>query len=100
MRNTINPNKQKNFADRQKKKKYEYQKFTPYTDVDSDAYQAAFDYVFEYEYVRNVAISGVYGSIKSSLIELYRKQIKRIQIGKQTRRCRPELKQKVFIGSF
>ncbi|WP_374708355.1 YobI family P-loop NTPase [Snodgrassella communis] len=74
----MNPNKQKDSADRQKEKKYEYQKFAPYTDVDLDAYQAAFNYVFEHKDVRNIAILGVYGSGKSSLIELYRKQIKRI----------------------
>ncbi|MCO6514976.1 MAG: hypothetical protein J6586_00345 [Snodgrassella sp.] len=68
IRNKINPNKQKNSADIQKEKKYEYQKLTPYTDVELDAYQEAFDYVFEHEDVRNVAISGAYGSGKSSLI--------------------------------
>ena len=80
IRNKINPNKQKNFADIQKEKKYEYQKLTPYTDVELDAYQEAFDYVFEHEDVRNVAISGAYGSGKSSLIESYKEKIKRIQV--------------------
>ncbi|WP_143558806.1 YobI family P-loop NTPase, partial [Snodgrassella alvi] len=80
IRNKIDPNKQKDSADIQKEKKYQYQKLTPYTDVELDAYQEAFDYVFEHEDVRNVAISGAYGSGKSSLIESYKEKIKRIQV--------------------
>lgn len=59
----------------QQEKKYVYQKFTPYTDVDLQSYKDAFDYVFAHEDVRNVAISGTYGSGKSSLIESLKKEL-------------------------
>ncbi|WP_239325519.1 hypothetical protein, partial [Snodgrassella gandavensis] len=95
IRNKINPNKQKNSADIQKEKKYEYQKLTPYTDVKLDAYQEAFDYVFEHEDVRNVGISGAYGSGKSSLIESYKEEIKRIQVN--NRQDESQSKNKKFL---
>lgn len=59
----------------QQEKKYVYQKFTPYTDVDLQSYKDAFDYVFAHEDIRNVAISGTYGSGKSSLIESLKKEL-------------------------
>lgn len=59
----------------QQEKKYVYQKFTPYTDVDLQSYKDAFDYVFAHEDVRNIAISGTYGSGKSSLIESLKKEL-------------------------
>lgn len=59
----------------QQEKKYVYQKFTPYTDVDLQSYKDAFDYVFAHEDVINVAISGTYGSGKSSLIESLKKEL-------------------------
>lgn len=61
--------------EKQQEKKYVYQKFTPYTDVDLQSYKDAFDYVFAHEDVRNVAISGTYGSGKSSLIESLKKEL-------------------------
>lgn len=58
---------------------YKYQKFTPYIEVDfkesKKAFGKAFDYVFQHDDVRNIAISGAYGSGKSSLIESYEKYL-------------------------
>lgn len=50
-----------------------YQKLTPNTDIDLKGYDKAFDFVFKNNDVKNIAISGPYGSGKSSLIESYKK---------------------------
>ena len=50
-----------------------YQKLTPKTDIDLKGYDKAFDFVFKNNDVKNIAISGPYGSGKSSLIESYKK---------------------------
>lgn len=50
-----------------------YQKLTPNTDIDLKGYDEAFDFVFKNNDVKNIAISGPYGSGKSSLIESYKK---------------------------
>ncbi|WP_010651719.1 hypothetical protein [Oceanobacillus massiliensis] len=56
------------------KNKYNFQKLTPFSDVDLKLYEDAIDYVFDNPDVRNVAISGAYGAGKSSLIASYRKK--------------------------
>lgn len=50
-----------------------YQKLTPNTDIDLKGYDKAFDFVFKNNDVKNIAISGPYGSGKSILIESYKK---------------------------
>lgn len=50
-----------------------YQKLTPNTDIDLKGYDKAFEFVFRNNDVKNIAISGPYGSGKSSLIESYKK---------------------------
>lgn len=66
-------NESKSSPEQNKKTKYEYQKLTPYTKVDLKENEKAFEYVFQHDDVRNIAISGAYGSGKSSLIESYKK---------------------------
>ena len=46
-----------------------FQKLTPDTEIDTSGYEEAFDFVFHNNDIKNVAISGPYGSGKSSLIE-------------------------------
>jgi len=53
-----------------------FQKLTPTDDVEMEIYNEAFTYIFENADVKNVAISGPYGSGKSSLLETYKKQHK------------------------
>jgi len=56
------------------KNEYEFQKLTPINNVDNiDAYREALDFVFKNEDLRNVALSGSYGSGKSSVLESYKK---------------------------
>ncbi|ORF22413.1 hypothetical protein BGI05_02140, partial [Snodgrassella alvi] len=74
-KNKINSNKSKSSSEQNKKTKYEYQKLTPYTEVDLKESKKAFDHVFQHDDVRNIAISGAYGSGKSSLIESYEKYL-------------------------
>ncbi len=49
-----------------------FQKLTPETDADIKVYDEAFRFVFKNDDIRNIAISGSYGSGKSSLIETYK----------------------------
>lgn len=49
-----------------------FQKLTPETDADIKVYDEAFEFVFKNDDIRNIAISGSYGSGKSSLIETYK----------------------------
>jgi KAP family P-loop domain len=58
----------------ERKSKYKFQKLTPESAVDLNLYEDAIDYIFDSPDVRNVAISGAYGSGKSSLIASYRKK--------------------------
>lgn len=50
-----------------------FQKLTPETDADIKVYDEAFGFVFKNDDIRNIAISGSYGSGKSSIIESYKK---------------------------
>lgn len=52
-----------------------FQKLTPNTEIDTIGYKEAFDFVFHNNDIKNIAISGPYGSGKSSLIESYKKAI-------------------------
>lgn len=52
---------------------YEFQKLTPSDNVDLGIYINALEYVFANDDIKNVAISGVYGAGKSSMIESYKK---------------------------
>ena len=71
----IKSNESKLLSEQNEKAEYEYQKLTPYTEVDLKESEKAFDYVFQHDDVRNIAISGAYGSGKSSLIESYKNSI-------------------------
>lgn len=53
--------------------KIEFKKLTPNKTVDLKTYEQAIDFVFKNDDVNNVAISGPYGSGKSSIIETYKK---------------------------
>ncbi len=50
-----------------------FQKLTPTNDVSMDVYDKAFEFVFKNDDIKNVAISGIYGAGKSSLLETYKK---------------------------
>ena len=62
------------------KQKYPFQKLTPFDDADISAYKEAIDYALENEDVNNIALSGAYGSGKSSIIETYKKDSYKIFI--------------------
>lgn len=68
--------KQENKKKREKKI-YNFQKLTPVQDAPIDVYSKALDYVFREKDIRNIAITGTYGSGKSSVIETYEKRHKR-----------------------
>ena len=51
-----------------------YLKLTPNAGIDISSYDEAFNYVFQNSDIRNIAITGSYGSGKSSLIESYKKK--------------------------
>src|SRR5690625_2344821 len=51
---------------------HKFLKLTPIKDVDLITYEDAIDFVFENDDIKNVAISGPYGSGKSSVIESYK----------------------------
>ena len=59
---------------KEEEKIYNFQKLTPVQDASIDTYAAALDYVFKNDDIRNIAITGTYGSGKSSVIETYEKQ--------------------------
>ena len=48
---------------------YDFQSLTPLKDTDLDGYREAFDFVSKHEDICNVAVSGAYGSGKSSVLE-------------------------------
>ncbi|MEG1982056.1 MAG: hypothetical protein RR073_06095, partial [Clostridia bacterium] len=52
--------------------KYDFKKLTPENDADITVYDEAIGFAFENDDVKNIAISGAYGSGKSSLIESYK----------------------------
>ncbi|MCM1286881.1 MAG: hypothetical protein NC240_01125 [Clostridium sp.] len=51
-----------------------FQKLTPTDDVDLSIYENAFQYIFENDDIKNVAISGPYSAGKSSVLETYKKK--------------------------
>lgn len=74
-KNKNKSNESKSSSEQNEEAEYKYQKLTPYTEVDLKESEKAFDYVFQHDDVRNIAISGAYGSGKSSLIESYEKYL-------------------------
>lgn len=56
--------------------KFTFQKLTPRNDLDIDIYKKGLDFVFKNDDLKNIAISGAYGSGKSSLIESYKNKNK------------------------
>ena len=68
------------------KKEHKYHALTPKYDVENDVYFEALDFAFKDESIRNIAITGGYGSGKSSVICSYinyRKNSKDIILGKK-----------------
>lgn len=57
----------------EQEKKLIFEKMTPTDNCDISVYQDAIDFVFNENDVKNVAISGAYGSGKSSVLETYKK---------------------------
>ncbi len=53
---------------------FHFEKLTPTADADTSVYEKALDFVFENNDVKNVAISGAYGSGKSSMLNSYKKK--------------------------
>jgi len=52
--------------------KYKFEKLTPVRDADISVYKEAFDFIFENEDIKNVAVSGAYSAGKSSILESYK----------------------------
>ena len=65
--------------------KQKFQKLTPMNNAQIGVYKEALDYVFDNDELRNVAISGPYGSGKSTVLESYKSEKKK-ENGK-TPRC-------------
>ena len=55
-------------------KKFHFEKLAPIDTADIDVYEEAIDFAFENSDIRNIAISGAYGSGKSSLLATYKKK--------------------------
>lgn len=55
-----------------------FKKLTPKKDIELGMYEEALDYIFDSKNsdIRNIAISGNYGSGKTSLIETYKEKTK------------------------
>lgn len=53
-----------------------YYDLTPINDADIEVYKDALEFGFSNEKIRNIAITGVYGAGKSSLIESYKEKKK------------------------
>lgn len=51
---------------------YYFEKLTPIDSANIEVYESAIDFVFDNDDIKNIAISGSYGSGKSSLIESYK----------------------------
>ena len=79
----IKSNESKSSSEQNEKAEYEYQKLTPYIEVDLKESKRAIDFVFQHDDVRNIAISGAYGSGKSSLIESYKKYLQTTNANKK-----------------
>ena len=60
--------------EQENKKNYHFEKLTPKSDTDIKVYEQALDFVFENDDVKNVAISGAYGSGKSSMLNSYKEK--------------------------
>lgn len=57
---------------------YNFKKLTPEKNIENlTTYQEAIDYALDDEEVRNIAITGIYGSGKSSIIETYKNKTKK-----------------------
>ena len=56
----------KKSKEQEDKKNYHFEKLTPKSDTDIDVYDQALDFVFKNDDIKNVAISGAYGSGKSN----------------------------------
>ena len=54
--------------------KYHFEKLSLTEDVDISVYKDAIDFAFENPDVKNIAISGAYGSGKSSILASYKKK--------------------------
>ena len=54
--------------------KYKFQKLTPINNIDLKIYGDALNFVFSNNDIKNIAISGAYGSGKSSVIETYKEE--------------------------
>lgn len=54
-------------------KTFNFQKLTPSDDIDLGAYKAALDYAFDEKDLKNIALTGPYGSGKSSIVKTYEK---------------------------
>lgn len=61
------------------KKKYLFQKLTPVHNADISVYEEAIDFVFDNTDVTNIAISGAYSAGKSSILESYKEQHKKLK---------------------
>ena len=55
-------------------KRFHFEKLSPVDTADIDVYEEAIEFAFENNDIRNVAISGAYGSGKSSLLATYKKK--------------------------
>lgn len=51
-----------------------FQKLTPTSNVNLNAYEEGFEFIFSNDDIRNIAVSGPYSSGKSSLLESYKKK--------------------------
>ncbi|MCM3294019.1 hypothetical protein M3661_28385 [Paenibacillus sp. MER 180] len=58
---------------------YIFQKLTPIDNANLKIYEEAFNFIFNNNDIKNVAVSGAYGSGKSSVIESYKKAHKDLQ---------------------
>ncbi|MDD7794124.1 YobI family P-loop NTPase [Clostridium sp. 'White wine YQ'] len=59
--------------------KIHFEKLTPINDVKLEIYEDAFNFVFDNDDIKNIAISGAYGAGKSSVIESYKNRHKEIE---------------------
>lgn len=54
------------------KKVCQFEKLTPKTDIDISVYEQALDFIFDNNDIKNVGLTGSYGSGKSTVIETYK----------------------------
>lgn len=59
---------------RSTEKRFHFEKLAPVDNANIDVYEDAIEFAFENEDIRNIAISGAYGSGKSSLLASYKKK--------------------------